>query len=102
MKLKIQNRINIIPITLYFIWCLYVLCFYLFRMDSFVNKAPCGAGYLMIGLPIFTIIFTLFAFIILLLLNKMTKKKYYVDYEFIIVIFLILIFFGMLNVLVLN
>ena len=81
--MKIQNKINIIPITLYFIWSLYVLYFYLFRIYSFANETPCGAGYLMIGLPVFTIIFTLFSLVIILILNKMHKKKYHVDFEYI-------------------
>lgn len=97
MNIKVENKINLIPITLYFIWCLYLLYFYLFRIKSFSNETPCGAGYLMIGLPIFTIIFTLFALIIILILNKMHKKKYYVDYEYITMPFLILTFLGVIN-----
>ncbi len=84
---------------LYFIWCLYVIYFCLFRMDYFANKTPCGTGYLMIGLPVFTIIFTLFTLIIILILNKMQKKKYYFDYEYIIIPFLLFSFFGVINIL---
>lgn len=96
--MKIQNKINIIPITLYFIWSLYVLYFYLFRINSFANQTPCGAGYLMIGLPVFTIIFTLFTLVIILILNKMHKKKYYVDFEYILVPFLLLTLFGIIDI----
>lgn len=96
--MKIQNKINIIPITLYFIWCLYVLYFYLFRINSFANETPCGAGYLMIGLPVFTIIFTLFSLVIILILNKMHKKKYRVDFEYVLVPFLLLTLFRIINI----
>ena len=98
MKLKIQNRINIIPITLYIIWCLYVVYFYLFRMGSFANKAPCGAGYLMIGLPIFTIIFTILTLLIITILNKIYKKKYYNHFGYIIIPCLILINIVLINI----
>jgi hypothetical protein len=97
MKIKFENKINIIPITLYFIWCLYVLYFFLFRIKSFSNETACGTGYLMVGIPIFTIIFTFFTLIILLILNKMFKKKYYTDYEYITIPFLILTFLGIIN-----
>ncbi|MFT5753307.1 MAG: hypothetical protein ACI924_000521 [Flavobacterium sp.] len=97
--MKIRNKINIIPITLYFIWCLYVVFFYLFRMNSFANESPCGAGYLMIGLPFFTIIFTLFTLLIISILNKIHKKKYFFDYEYIVVLFLLMLFFGVINIL---
>lgn len=60
-------------------------------MDSFANKAPCGASYLMIGLPIFTIIFTILTLLIITILNKIYKKKYYTDYRYIIIPCLILI-----------
>jgi hypothetical protein len=98
MKVKFENKINIIPITLYFIWCLYVLYFFLFRIKSFASETPCGAGYLMIGLPVFTIIFTFFTLIIILILNKMHKKKYHLDYEYVIIPFLVLTFLGVINI----
>jgi hypothetical protein len=97
MRIKIENRINLIPITLYLIWCLYVLYFFLFKMKSFANESPCGAGYLMIGLPIFTILFSIITLIILLILNKIHKNKYYTDFEYITIPFLVLTFSGVIN-----
>lgn len=44
-------------------------------MKSFANETPCGARYLTIGLPIFTILFSIITLIILLILNKIYKKN---------------------------
>ena len=64
-KIKIQNRINIIPITLFIIWCFYILYYFLFRIKSFANEIPYGASYLMIELPILALIFTVFTLLII-------------------------------------
>ncbi|MCF6139691.1 hypothetical protein L1S34_00170 [Flavobacterium sp. K77] len=91
MKIKINNKKNIIPIGLYLLWIVFVLYFFFFKINSFSNETPCGAGYMMIGLPIFTILFSLFGLLILTAINLFSKKKYYTDFEFISIPFIVLI-----------
>ncbi len=90
MEIKISNKFNIIPITSYLIWIGFVLYFFFFRISSFSKETPCGAGYMMIGLPIFTFVFSLFTLLLIAIINFFSKKKYYTDYEFISIPFLIL------------
>jgi hypothetical protein len=91
MKIKINNKINIIPIGLYLLWIVFVLYFFFFEIIIFSNETPCGAGYMMIGLPIFTIFFSLFALLIMTAINLFSKKKYYTDFEFISIPFIVII-----------
>lgn len=58
--LKIKNKINIFPIALYLIWSGIVLNYYFFKSQSFQSETQCGAGYMMIGLPIMSVVFALF------------------------------------------
>ncbi len=90
MKLKIQNRINIIPITLYFIWCMYVLYFYLFRIKYVTHLSPMK-DYLVNFLPFFTLFFIVLTLIILLILNQIKKKKLFSDFIYIFIVSTILI-----------
>ena len=99
MGLKISNKLNIIPISLYLLWIGFVLFFFFFRITSFVNETPCGAGYMMIGLPIFTFAFSLLSLLLLAIINLFSKKKYYTDYEFISVPFFIVILIMIFNML---
>jgi len=89
--LKINNKNNILPIVLYNIWVLYVLYFYFFKLEMFKNNTPCGAGYMMFGLMIFTPILSLLFLLILAIINLISKKKYYTDYEYISLPFLLLV-----------
>ncbi len=91
MKIKINNKINIIPIGLYLLWIVFVLYFFFFEIIIFSKETPCGAGYMMIGLPIFTIFFSLFALLIMTAINLFSKKKYYTDFEFISIPFIVII-----------
>lgn len=91
MGIKISNKFNIIPISLYLLWIGFVLYFFFFKIISFSKETPCGARYLMVGLPFFTFVFTLFSFLLIAIINLFSKKKYYVDYEFISIPFFVLI-----------
>jgi hypothetical protein len=90
MGIKISNKFNIIPISLYLIWIGFVLYFFFFKIISFSKETPCGAGYMMIGLPIFTFVFALFSLLLIAIINLLSKKKYYTDYEFISIPFFII------------
>ena len=83
MKIKISNKLNSIPIALYLLWVGFVLYFFFFQIISFSKETPCGAGYMMFGLPIFTFVFSLVALLLIAIINLFSKKKYYTDYEFI-------------------
>jgi hypothetical protein len=89
--LKINNKNNILPIVLYNLWVLYVLYFYFFKQEIFNSHAPCGAGYMMVGLMFFTPILSLLFLLILAIINLISKKKYFTDYEYISLPFLLLI-----------
>jgi len=91
MKIKISNKLNIIPISLYLTWIGFVLYFFFFQIISFSKETPCGAEYMMIGLPIFTFVFSLIALLLIAIINLFSKKKYYTDYEFISIPFFALI-----------
>lgn len=87
----IKNKINTIPIVLYLVWIVFVLNYFFFKIDSFSEETPCGAGYMMIGLPILTLIVALIALFVIALINLFTKKKYYTDFEYISIPLLILV-----------
>ena len=91
MGIKINNKLNIIPISIYLLWLGFVLFFFFFRITSFSKETPCGAGYMMIGLPIFTFVFSLLALLLIAIVNLFSKKKYYTDFEFISIPFVFLI-----------
>lgn len=99
MKIKFENKINIIPITLYFIWCLFVLYSFIFQNEAFANETPCGAGYLMVGLPVFTIILGFLALILITILNVFCKRNFYTDYIFIAFIYFSMIICFSINIL---
>jgi hypothetical protein len=69
MKIKISNKLNSIPIALYLLWVGFVLYFFFFQIFSFSKETPCGAGYMMIGLPIFTFVFSLVALLLIAIIN---------------------------------
>jgi hypothetical protein len=70
---------------------LFVLYFYIFKLVSFTKHTPCGAGTMMVGLMFLTPILSLLFLLILAIINLISKKKYYTDYEFISLPFLFLI-----------
>ncbi len=100
MKIKISNKLNIIPISLYILWIGFVLYFFFFQIISFSKETPCGAGYMMIGLPIFTFVFSFFSLLLIGIINLFSKKKYYTDYEFISIPFFALIGIMILTMLI--
>lgn len=65
--------------------------YFFFKVDSFSVETPCGAGYLMIGLPLLTPILALIALLVIALLNLFSKKKYYTDFEYISIPLLLLL-----------
>lgn len=91
MKIKISNKLNTIPIALYVLWVLFVLCFFFFQLYSFSIENNHGEGYVMIGLQILTIVFSFFSLLLIAIINLFSKKKYYTDYEFISIPFFVLI-----------
>jgi hypothetical protein len=91
MKIKISNKLNTIPIALYLLWVIFVLCFFLFLFYSFSIENNRGEGYVMLGLQIFTIVFSLFSLLLIAIINLFSKKKYYTDFEFISIPFFVLI-----------
>lgn len=100
MIIKIHNKLNIITIALYFLWIGFVMYFFFFKIISFSKETPCGAGYMMIGLPIFTFVFSLFELLLITIINLFSKKKYYTDYEFISIPFFVLIGIMILTMLI--
>lgn len=91
-----KNKINLIPIFPYFLWIAFVLYYLFFKIEDFSKETPCGAGYMMIALPILTSIVALIALLVIAIINLISKKKYYSDFEYISVPLLIL--FGILIV----
>ncbi len=89
--LKINNKNNILPIGLHSLWVLFVLYFYFFKTVSFKNHHPCGAGYMITALMLLTPILSLLFLLIIAIINLISKKKYYTDYEYISLPFLFLI-----------
>ena len=87
----IKNKINTIPIGLYLIWIVFVLYYFFFKVDSFSGETACGAGYLMLGLPLLTPIVALIALLVIALINLFSKKKYYTDFEYITIPLFILL-----------
>lgn len=91
MNIKINNKKNIFPIGIYTIWICFVLYFLFFRINLFSEKTPCGAGTAIVGLALFTIIFSLLALLVIAIINLFSKQKYYTDYEYISIPFIILV-----------
>lgn len=91
MKLKITNKFNILPIIVYLLWVVFVMYFFFFKIYSFSNEFPCGAGYMMIGMPIMTFVFTLVSLLLVAVINLFSRKKYYVDFEFISIPFFVMV-----------
>jgi hypothetical protein len=100
MKIKISNKLNIIPISLYVLWIGFLLYFFFFQIIYFSKETTCGEGYMMIGLPIFTFVFSLFSLSLIAIINLFSKKKYYTDYEFISIPFFVLIVIMILTMLI--
>lgn len=94
---KIKNKINIFPIALYLIWAGIVLNYYFFKSQSFQSETPCGAGYMMIGLPIMSVVFALFFLIVIAIINLFSKEEFYTDFKFIVGLFMMLAIFGIAN-----
>lgn len=88
---EVKNKMNYIPITLYLIWNCYLFYYLFFRLDNLDVKSASIAGYMMMIIPIFTLIFTFFTIGIVTILNQIKGNKLYSDYQFIFMQFLIAI-----------
>lgn len=86
MNIKIENKLNILPIGIFLIWVLYVLYFFFFEMNSFASDSACGAGTLMIGFPIITILLIILILLLIAIINLFSKKSFYSDYSVIALI----------------
>ena len=95
--LKVKNKINIFPIALYLIWSGIVLNYFFFKSQSFESETPCGAGYMMIGLPIMSVVFALFFLIVIAIINLFSKKEFYTDFKFIVGLFIMLSLIGIIS-----
>lgn len=85
----VKNKINSIPLFLYLVWVLYLCFYFYFRLDNFEKETPCGAGYLMLAIPIFSIMFSFLTIIIMSILNKIKKLPFYTDFKVLGILFLI-------------
>ena len=85
----VKNKINSIPLFLYLVWVLYLCYYFYFKLANFEKETPCGAGYLMIAIPIFSIMFSLLTIIIMSILNKIKKLPISTDFQILGILFLI-------------
>ena len=88
MKIRINNKFNIIPIVVFWLWLIFS-GFLIFT--AFLDKPRCGTMMVLLGVPVITLLIALFTLLILSIINLFFKKKYYTDYEFISIPFLIMI-----------
>ena len=82
----IKNKINTIPIGLYLIWTCY--CIYYLFLKNHPNEL--AYEYVISILPILTIFLTILTLVIISFLNKGKKFRYYSDFLFVLVQFIIL------------
>lgn len=85
----VKNKINIIPLILYLIWIIYLCYYFYFKLDSFEKENPGSAGYLMLAIPVFSILFVFLTIIIISILNIIKKFSFYSDFQFLGILFFI-------------
>jgi len=81
-----KSKINTIPIGLYLLWFFFCI-YYLFLKIRFNELA---SEYVISILPVLTIFFTILTLVIISLLNKGKKIKFYSDFLFVVIPFIIL------------
>ena len=97
MIIKIQNKYNIIPITLFWLWLIFSV-FLIFKVA--LDEQKCGTMIVLLGAPTITILFALCFLLIISVTNLFSKEKYYTDHEFISIPFLFFIGLLMVSLLV--
>ena len=93
MRIRISNRINIIPVSISIIWAVFLFYQFIFRVPQFEIQKPDGASNLIFGMVIFTGLILLGTIIYIMISNLFIKTKIYSDiiYAFIPSILLLLI-----------
>ena len=89
MKIRINNKFNIIPIVVFWLWLIFS-GFLIFT--AFLDKPRCGTMMVLLGVPIINILIALIMVLIISIINLFSKKKYYTDHEFISIPFFVMIF----------
>lgn len=102
MRLKIENKLNILPIGVFLIWVIYILYFFFFKINSFANETSCGAGILMFGFPIITIALVILILLLIAIINLSSKKRFYADYSLIALILFFMIMCLFINILLIR
>lgn len=81
-----KNKINTIPIGLYLVW----FCYCIYSLFLKIHSNELASEYVISILPILTIFFTILTLIIISFLNKGKKIKFYSDFLFVLIQFIIL------------
>jgi len=81
-----KNKINRIPIGLYLVWFCYCI-YYLFLK---IHSNELTSEYVISILPILTIFFTILTLVIISFLNKGKKYRFFSDFLYVLVQFIIL------------
>lgn len=81
-----KNKINLIPISLYFVWFSYLIN----NLYSKAHSNIIGFEYVKSFLPSLTVYFTILTLVVKSFLNKRKKLKFYNDFIYICLAFLIL------------
>jgi len=79
----IKNKLNIIPIAVNALWTLFVLYYFLFRIQAITLKTAFEGGLMVLGLPLLSIAIFLFFLALVAGLNLYSQKKFYCDFIFI-------------------
>ena len=93
MRIRVSNRINIIPVSINIIWSIFLLYQFIFRVPQFEMEKPDGASHLIFGMLVFTGLILLVTIIYMVISNLFMKTKIYSDlfYAFVPSIILLLI-----------
>lgn len=89
----IRNKYNIVTILIYLIWITFIIST-IINFDNITDAGQKGA--LFVGLPIVTLIITLFCLIIITITNLICKKDFYNDLLYILIPFLGLLLYTFL------
>ena len=87
----IRNKYNIVTILIYLIWITFIIST-IINFDNITNAGQKGT--LFIGLPIVTLIITLFCFATIVITNLICRKDFYNDLLYILIPFFGLILFA--------
>ena len=89
----IRNKYNIVTILIYLLWITFIIS----TIINFDNITDAGQkGTLFVGLPIVTLIITLFCLIIITITNLICRKDFYNDLLYILIPFLGLLLYTFL------